>query len=53
VGARFARWYDLPHFEKRILRRSPTLAVTVYYVENIAEIDPSGFPYFAMFEKVA
>lgn len=51
VGARFARWYDLPHFKTRILDQSPRLAVRVYHVDNAAEIDPTCFPYFAMFEK--
>jgi hypothetical protein len=53
VGARFARWYDLPQFKTRILDRSPELAVRVYHVENATEIDPTCFPYFAMFEKTS
>lgn len=52
-GARFARWYDLPQFKARVLDNSKELAVYVYHVENAAEIDPSCFPYFAVFEKVA
>lgn len=53
VGARFARWYDLAHFKARILDQSRELAIQVYHVENAAQIDPSCFPYFAMFEKAA
>ena len=52
-GARFARWYDLPHFRRRILDKSPLLALDLYHIDNAAMVDPQCFPYFAMFEKVA
>jgi SAM-dependent methyltransferase len=51
-GARFARWYDLPHFKSRILDKSPQLGVEVYHVDNAAAVDPQCFPYFALFERL-
>ena len=53
VGARFARWYDLPAFKSRILDRTPAMAVEVFHVDNAAEIHPDCCPYFAVFEKMA
>lgn len=51
-GAQFARWYDLPHFNSRILKKSKKFRVHVYSLENAAEIDPKCYAeYFAIFEK--
>ncbi len=51
-GARFARWYDLPHFKSRILDNSRRLTVEVFHVDNAADVDPRCFPFFAMFQRV-
>lgn len=52
-GARFARWYDLPHFKSRILDRSRNLSVQIHHIDNAAAVDPQCFPYFAVFERTA
>ena len=51
-GARFARWYDLPQFEKRLLNNSRQLKPRVYHMENAAQVHPNCYPYFAIFEKI-
>jgi hypothetical protein len=51
IGARFARWYDPAQFQRRIVSRAQKLTATVYYAENIHEVHPSCYPYFALFEK--
>lgn len=50
-GARFARWYDLPHFKSRILDKSRRLQAEVHHIDNAAAVDPHCFPYFAVFER--
>jgi hypothetical protein len=47
-GARFARWYDLPHFKSRILDRSRHFAVQIHHMDNATEVHPHCFPYFAL-----
>lgn len=51
VGARFARWYDPATFKTRIVDTSKQLDLTLFHVDNATEIDPSCYPYFAVFEK--
>ena len=51
-GARFARWYDPPTLQNRILDRSRQLGVEVYHIDNVETVDPQCFPYFAMFERL-
>ena len=53
VGARFARWYDPAQFKTRIIDNSNKLDLHLYHVDNAAEVDPSCYPYFALFEKRA
>lgn len=52
VGARFARWYDPDHFEKRVLKKAPKLDPYFYFVENAAEVHPHVYPYFVIFERL-
>ncbi len=52
-GARFARWYDLAHFEKRILSQAKKLEPHVFFVVNAGDVHPHVYPYFAIFEKVS
>ncbi len=52
-GARFARIYDLPEFNSRILKNSNKFKLHVYHLQNAYEIDPKCYAeYFAIFEKL-
>lgn len=52
-GARFSRYYDADHFEKRIVQNSPSFKIQFYYIENILEMGPGCYgQLFAIFEKI-
>ncbi len=51
-GNRHGRYYDIPHLIKRIQKNLKTLKLTIYFVLNEKEIDPSCYVKFiALFEK--
>jgi len=50
---RHGRHYDIPHLIKRIQKYLKGLKLTIYYVQNEKEIDPSCYVKFiALFEKL-
>lgn len=52
VGARFAREYDIATFKERVVDHATQFAITIYRVENAAEIADSAYlRYFAIFQK--
>ncbi|KXK14868.1 MAG: hypothetical protein UZ14_CFX002000886 [Chloroflexi bacterium OLB14] len=51
-GARFSRYYDVEHFQKRIVQNATLFNVQFYYIENISEMGPDCYgQLFAIFEK--
>ena len=52
---RHGRFYDVPHFVTRIVNSlHSSLALTIYHIENFAEIDKSSYLMFAaVFDKRA
>jgi SAM-dependent methyltransferase len=49
---RHGRFYDVPHFEERVVKNLKDLKLTIYMVQNEKEVDPSCYVKFiALFEK--
>lgn len=53
-GNRHGRFYDIPHFLTRIVNNKGSLALTVYDIENVLELNQSCYLKFAaVFDKRA